>query len=114
MMRHFFVISFILLTFIGCELEDVTLPFNFERDTPVWLKEKVYSMSIGQDYYGVKVFRFEWKSKYFYHIMIPISSCAYCELYDENGNKVNFTSDQMFQDFLINKKNEVLVWEWKK
>ena len=93
---------------------NITEPFNYERDTPIWLKEKIISMSTNHDYFGAKVFRYEWHDKFLYHIMIPISSCAYCELYDQNGNKINFSDDETFQDFLINKKNEILVWEWRK
>jgi len=114
MMKYFFITSFILLTCIGCELEDITIPFNFERDAPSWLKIKIDSLSNTNRYMYMKVFRYEWRGNYAYYIMNPISSCAYCELYDQNGNKINFSDDETFQDFLINKKNEILVWEWRK
>jgi hypothetical protein len=42
-----------------------------------------------------------------------MSSCAYCELYDQNGIKKQFADGEEFQDFLANKTSEVLIWEWK-
>ena len=50
--------------------------------------------------------------EYIYHISIPVSSCAYCELYNQDGNKM-LLDNNMFNNFLNNKKNKVLVWKWK-
>jgi len=107
-------IPFLFLTFIRCQEGNPVEAFNYERDTPLWLKEKIDSMSNNQDYYGTKVFRYEWNKRYTYDILIPISSCAYCDVYDQQGNKIQFLSDRMFQDYINNRKNEVLVWEWNK
>jgi hypothetical protein len=114
MLKILFIASFVLTIVIGCNNEIVTAPFNYERDTPVWLKAKIDSMSNNKDYFGTKVFRHEWKSNFIFYIYIPINSCAYCEVYDPNGNKIHFTDDAMFQDYIDNRKNEILVWEWKK
>ncbi len=70
-------------------------------------------MSNNKSYFGTKVFRHEWHSDYVYYISIPISSCAYCEVYNQNGDKIHFTDDTMFQDYIDNRKNEILIWEWK-
>jgi len=113
MFKVIFISSFLFVTFLSCQKDNATDPFNYERDTPVWLKEKIDSISANNNYFGSKVYRYEWRQKYAYHIMIPISSCAYCELYEQSGNKMKLNSD-MFADFLRNKKNEVLVWQWIK
>ena len=98
---------------LSCQKDNFAEPFNYERDTPVWLKEKIDSISVSHNYFGTKVYRYNWEEKIIYHIMIPISSCAYCELYDLDGNKVEIHNQDKFSDFLQNKKNETLVWEWE-
>jgi hypothetical protein len=60
---------------------------------------------------GTKVFRYGWRGKYVYHIFIPISSCAYCEVYGQQGNKIQLANDTVVQDYIFNRKNEILVWE---
>lgn len=114
MLKLIFISSFMFFLLISCQKENVIELFNYERDTPEWLKAKIDSMSNHQDYYGTKVFRHEWKAKYIYHIVIPVSSCGYCDVYDQNGNKLQFANDNEFQDYLKNRKNEILVWEWNK
>ena len=111
MLKVIFISSFLLLAFISCNKGDITQPYDYERDTPVWLKEKIDSISVNQFYHGAKVYRYTWNRNYVYHIMIPISSCIYCELYDYYGNKIEFTENE-FSDFLNNKTDETLVWEW--
>ncbi len=112
MLKVIFISSFLFLAFISCNKGDITQPYNYERDTPEWLKEKIDSISVIQFYHGAKVYRYIWNRNYVYHIMIPISSCMYCEVYDYYGNKIEFTDDKMFSDFLNNKTGKVLVWEW--
>ena len=70
-------------------------------------------MSNNHYYHGSQVYRYVWHESYAYYIFIPVSSCAYCEVYDQNGGKITFTDDNMLQDYLNNRKYEVLIWEWK-
>ncbi|MGE5812370.1 MAG: hypothetical protein ACM339_12760 [Ignavibacteria bacterium] len=111
MLKIIFISSLLSIAFLSCQKNSLVEPFNYERDTPLWLKEKIDYMSTNHDYFGSKIYRYKWNEKYVYHIMIPISSCAYCELYDQDGIKIQFNDDS-FSDFLENKKDEVLVWEW--
>lgn len=112
MLKIFFITSLFILAFSGCRKDTLVEPFDYERDTPVWLKEKIDSMSVDNFFAGTKIFRYEWKRNFMYHIMIPLSSSVYCELYDQSGNRPQL--DQVeFQDFLKNKKNEIIIWERK-
>lgn len=115
MLNRILFVALIVFTFNGCELEDITAPFNFEKDAPAWLKIKIDSLSIDPYFYMVKVFRYEWRDKFIYYFMNPVSSCAYCscDLFDQNGNELIFSDDKILQDFIMNKKNKILVWEWK-
>ena len=111
MNRIVFISQLLILIVYGCHKETSVEPSN---NIPVWLKVKIDSMSTIQDYYGTKVYRYKWHIEYVYYIMIPISSCAYCEVYNYNGTKIQFENDTQFQDFLNNKNDQVLIWEWTK
>ena len=111
--KLFAILSIVVIVSVGCQNGNSVEPFNYERDTPAWLKVKIDSMSTIQYYHGSQVHRYVWHSNYIYDIFIPVSSCAYCEVYDEDGDKIKFTSDSMLQDYLNNRKDEIIVWEWK-
>jgi hypothetical protein len=97
----------------GCATDIGQEPFDYARDTPLWLKTKIAVMATDTTrfYFRTKVYRYEWHSQFVYHISIPVSSCMYCEIYDHAGNKIQIANDSMLQDFLSNRKDEVLVWE---
>ena len=105
------IFSFLMIVFIGCN--NSVEPFNYERDTPAWLKVKIDSMSTNQLYHTSKVYRNTWHNSYTYYIFNPWSSCVYCELYYDNGDKIIFTDDEMIQDYMNNRKDEIIIWEWK-
>lgn len=105
------VFTVLLFTFIACQDKGVE-PFLYESDTPSWLKDKIDYMSTNKDYGGTVVYRYEWKKNYVFHITIPISSCAMCDIYDNSGNKINFSENGKLQDYLDNRTLPVLVWEY--
>ena len=90
-----------------------TEPFDYSKDAPAWLKDKVTLMSSDTTKFYTKttVYRYSWHSDYVYQISVPLSSCMYCELYDQTGQKIKITSDAMLQDFLNSRTNEVIVWK---
>lgn len=109
-----FVILFLLLVVLSsCKKDNSVEPYNYERDTPAWLKAKIDSISTNHFYHGSKVYRHIWHNNYTYYFFIPLSSCMYCEVYYANGDKIKFTDTNMGQDYVNNRKAEVLIWEWK-
>ncbi len=114
MIKIIFISSFLILLIIGWQESNPAEPVNYDKDIPVWLKQIIVVMTEDQDYYGTKVYRYEWNGKFIYHIMIPISSCAYCEVYDQEGNKITFENDSAFEEFIKNRINETLIWEREK
>jgi len=84
-----------------------------DADTPEWLKNYIEEIQNNSNYFGAKIYRYEWKDNFIYHIMIPISSCAYCEVYKQSGTKFEFKDDSTFQDFLNNRRNGIIIWEWE-
>lgn len=113
MVKKILFIAFLVFAFTGCELEDFTIPFNFGKDAPSWLKIKVASLTDTGMYVYMQVYRYEWNDKYVYNITSPFNSCIFCDMYDDAGNNLIFSTNEMFLDFLYNKKNETLIWEWK-
>jgi hypothetical protein len=94
----------------GCQHDLGIESFEFERDTPGWLKVRIEAMAVDPYYAGTVVYRHEWKGMFVYHVDIPLSSCAYCEVYDQAGNRIQFASDGALQDYLTNRRNELVVW----
>ena len=103
----FILVSLFVLT--SCQKENTVQTFNPVKDTPAWLKVKIDSMETDPSYSGAIVYRYEWQKQFIYHIMIPISSCAYCELYLHDGSKVQ-PSESSLSDFLKNRTNEIIIW----
>jgi len=118
MFKRIIVVSALFLTFIllGCSTAGGSEVSNLEKDTPVWLKEKITTISNFTDNYfdWTRVYRYEWNKSFIYLFSIPLSSCTYCELYDQDGNKVTAFNDSLLQDILQTRKGEVLIWENKK
>ena len=61
-------------------------------------------------YWGSKIYRHTWKSNYYYHLEIPLSSCLYCNIYKYNGENVNWKTENM-DDYLKNKQDEIIMCE---
>ena len=110
MIKSLGLIALLITIFIQLNCQKDTSPIT-NMDTPEWLNSYIENIQDNPDYFGTKIYRYEWKENFVYHIMIPISSCAYCEVYNQSGTKIEFNNDTTFQDFLNNKKNEVIVWE---
>ena len=104
------IIYFFLLlssTFICCQNE-------ISNERPVWLKNRISSLLDNQNNFGASITRYKWNNMYIYHVSIPVSSCAFCELYDQNGRRIKFSSDSLKYDFMNNKADGVNVWQWEK
>jgi hypothetical protein len=118
MFKRITIASALFLTFIllGCSTAGGSKISNLEKDTPVWLEEKINTISnfTGHYYDWTRVYRYEWNNSFIYLFSVPASSCMYCELYDQDGNKVTAFNDSLLQDILQTRKGEVLIWENKK
>jgi hypothetical protein len=88
----------------SCATDDDTLPPN-----PRWLNDKIELLKVN-GFPGTTVYAYHWKSTYFYYIMNPISSCAFCEFYSYSGTLNPIGSDD-FDDFNENAKMVKAVWE---
>ena len=112
-MKKYIFFLFVIVLLVNCQNQNSVESFNYERDTPAWLKVQIDSMSTNQYYHGSQVYRYIWRNDFIYDIFIPVSSCVYCEVFNKDGAKITFTGDNMLQDYLNNRKDEILLWEWK-
>ncbi len=105
-----------MFLFIGCEEEQR----NYEEEynicgvkNPDWFMKLIEEIESDSLYYGGSIIlQHEYINTYFFHLDIPVSSCAYCRLYDCNGNLVEWSSEAEFQDYLDNRTNETIIWPW--
>ncbi len=107
--RRILLPSLLLLALLPCHKDN---GLEAQSATPGWLLARIDSMASNRYYTGTRVYRYTWNGQYVYYISIPVSSCAYCEVYKYNGAKVKFASDAEFMDFINRKADPVLIWEW--
>ncbi len=99
-----------LMLLAGCQNGSLVDPFD---TIPPWLQARIDSISANPEYYGTKVYRYTWHGVFFYYFMIPLSSCAYCDIYDWNGKRLHFGTDDEVIRFITEKSDGVLIWEWE-
>ena len=110
-------IIIVIFLFVCCQDNNSTEPYNYEHDTPVWLKTKIDSLvtnDINGNNVGTEAYRYLWENGYVYHIYIPSSMCRYCLLFNKSGNRIYFNNSQEVIDFEKDRKNKIIIWEWKK
>jgi len=112
MLKVIFILTFLFTAFILCQNKNST-SFNYDHDCPTWLKMKIDSLTNNLDNAGTEVYRYDWNERFVYHIHIPINSCVFCLLFDQNGNKIQFASNDMISNFEKNRKSKMLIWERK-
>ena len=80
---------------------------------PEWLVIKIneYESFIDTGNY-VEFFRGEWNKRTVYYIYNHFSSCLLCELYYENGEKVDFAfNNELLSNFFETSKNWVVLYK---
>ena len=111
MLKNFLIFLLLLFTIIGCH-SNLMESYSYEKDTPVWLKVKIDSISTQKYYWGTNIFRYKWNNNYVFEFAIPSSSCMYCEMYYFNGTKVKFINDSTLQNYLKTTTDNVWVWTY--
>jgi hypothetical protein len=102
-MKKTALILFFFALLISCKKKD-----EFP-ETPDWLKDRISQMDTAYNYAGASVYLYKWNEEYYYHILNPISSCMFCEVYNYDGVKIVWT-DQTFNDFINNGEKLETIW----
>ena len=104
-MKNLYLILFLLIFIASCEKEDTP---NIE--IPDWLQPRIEEIENSEHCFDCSLTRITYQKEYYYNIYCLYSSCAYCELYSDNGKLVREIEGFNFEDFLTNKKDEVVLW----
>ncbi len=102
-MKKLFLFLLALLIFCTCEKQ------SSDNRNPEWLDELILEMEGNPYYFGSYISRYTWNGDFFYEITIPVSSCMYCDIYDIDGNRINWQENDI-NDYLENRKDKVLIW----
>ena len=108
---NLFIIT-LTVTFLSCCSGTGSESFHYDSEPPAWLKEKIDSISSSTRHYydWTKVYRYNFNESFIYHFSIPASSCIYCELYNQEGDRITAFNDSTLQSILNKKTGEVLIW----
>jgi len=108
-----FSILALIFFLIGCGTGSSSETYNFNEDMPEWLEGKIDSISSASGHYNdlIKVYRYNWKSSFIYYFSNPLSSCMYCEIYDQDGKKMTASNDSLLQNTLKTRDGEILIWK---
>ena len=105
-MKNLHFVLFLFIFLVSCEKEDTP---NIK--IPDWLEPRIEELENWEHCYGCRLTRITFKNEYYYNVSCVFWSCgAYCELYDKNGRLVNEMDNFSFDDFITNKKDEVVLW----
>jgi len=103
-MRFPIIFLFIMFLTLSCGKED-----NDLDKVPNWLQEKI-DLWEKDSFPGSAVYEYKWNGSVYYNFVNPVSSCAFCEFYDYNGNKYEWSAEN-FDDFNKNAIMVGTVWE---
>lgn len=91
----------LILSTLSCDKKD---EITDDDQFPAWLQTKITELTSEFDLCKMTdVTIIEYKGERYYHIYCGLWSCMYCQLFDEHGNKPNWSNND-FNDFLANKK----------
>ena len=96
-----FACIFLFLGVSSCNKKDeITPPDQF----PHWLELKITELTSEFKLCEITdVTYIEYKGKLYYHIYCGLWSCMYCQVFDENGNRPSWETND-WNDFFAHKK----------
>ena len=132
-MKKFGLILLPILVIVGCndkkELNDTnntdtflttlkSAPSNIveKSNFPGWLVTIINKIETenSKDVSIVKVnlFQGEWNEQIVYFVRHNLSSCIFCEVYYEKGEKIEWPTDDVMDNFCATSKNWKLIYEY--
>lgn len=97
-----FVSIFLLIGVLSCDHKKEE-EFTLSEGLPSWVKQKVEELTVnGESCKFVDVKIIEYKENLYYDIAYGYSSCALCNVFDKNGNRVTPTESNFSGHKIIN------------
>ena len=76
---------------------------------PDWLNLRISQMDTAASYEGTLVTLYKWDNNFYYLIANPLYNCMFCEFYNYQGIRYEWTTDKI-DDFQKNAKKIKAVW----
>jgi hypothetical protein len=106
---------FILLVFAGCLSSCKDKDYYTKKDFPKWLIAKIDEIETTNSndiaIVKIRISKGEWKDNVTYFIKNNLTSCLFCEIYYENGEKV-ILLDNAISDFSSKSENWEIIYEF--
>ncbi|MBT3385468.1 MAG: hypothetical protein HN778_19120 [Prolixibacteraceae bacterium] len=103
-MKNLYPILFLFIFLVSCEKEENTI-----SEIPEWLQSQIEELENSEYCFDCSLTKITFNNEFYYHIYCGFWSCMYCKLYDPNGELIDWSSDN-FNNFLSEKKDEVVLW----
>ena len=98
---------FFAFLFFSCNKEEAT-----ETTIPEWFWPAIEELEKSGDCYGCSITQITYEKCTYYNLYCGFWSCMYCNLFDSEGNHINWETEE-FNKFLSEKKDERIIWECK-
>lgn len=94
--------TLIFLMFYSCHKNEET---TVTKEIPPWLQLKVAALVPEPALCEITEITFiQYNGKNYFHVYCGIWSCMYCQLFDEQGNRPDW-SNEVWQDFFTKKRD---------
>ena len=95
----------VILFLISCQKEEVVV-----SQVPDWFVPIIQNLENSGQCFDCSITRITYNNKTYYHLYCGLWSCMYCNLFDSQGNLVEWKEGE-FDDFLKNKKDDTVIWQ---
>jgi len=99
-MKRVVFLLLVVLTLFACSKKESDIP----EDVPAWVKERMTELKGSESQKNTSVAKYSWNGKIYYNIQLVYMSCLFCDLRDENGERVTYPE---ITDFTSGNK---LIW----
>jgi len=94
----------LVFVFTFCAKEDIP------PEVPDWLLPTVEELENSGECYGCSITKISYNGEMYYHVYCGYWSCMYCNLYNSQGNLVDWDQEK-FNHFLENKSEGDVIWK---
>ncbi|NQU53186.1 MAG: hypothetical protein HQ522_11680 [Bacteroidetes bacterium] len=106
-MKYFCFLLLFTFFLISCEEEEETP----DIEIPEWLEPRIEELENWEACATCSVKRYTFKGEYYYTVSCGIWSCSFpCELYNEQGHRIQNEDQFDINNFRNNKINETEIW----
>lgn len=82
-----------------------------EPTIPDWLKPRLEELVKSGDCHGCTLQQSTYNEGLYYHLYCSYWSCSHCEVYDEDGNLIEWSNEFPLSNWLENRTKLVILWQ---